>query len=56
MKTGWLLNKGKWYYLDGDGCMVKNTTIEGYSLGSDGAWIQIAQSNIPKTKNVLGLA
>ncbi|EHJ00732.1 hypothetical protein CDLVIII_4205 [Clostridium sp. DL-VIII] len=25
--------------------MVKNTTIEGYSLGSDGAWIQIAQNS-----------
>ncbi|WP_242835777.1 DUF4362 domain-containing protein [Clostridium sp. DL-VIII] len=31
--------------MDSDGCMVKNTTIEGYSLGSDGAWIQIAQNS-----------
>lgn len=40
MQTGWILNGGKYYYLNGDGSMASNTTISGYKLGQDGAWIQ----------------
>lgn len=42
MKTGWLQSpiSNKWYYLYSDGHMASNTTIGGYRLGSDGAWIQ----------------
>jgi hypothetical protein len=40
MKTGWIQSGGKWYYLYSDGHMASNTTIDGYKLGSDGAWIQ----------------
>lgn len=40
MKTGWLLEAGKWYYLYDSGVMARNTVIDGYRLGSDGAWIQ----------------
>lgn len=40
MKTGWILTGGKWYYLYKDGAMAKNTVIDGYRLGSDGAWIR----------------
>ena len=41
MVTGWLKdNNGKWYYLNSDGSMAANTTIDGYKLGSDGAWIR----------------
>lgn len=40
MKTGWVLVGGKWYYLYGSGAMASSTTISGYRLGSDGAWIR----------------
>lgn len=40
MQTGWLKDQDKWYYLSpGTGAMVTNTTIEGRTIGSDGAWI-----------------
>ena len=36
MKTGWLHDTdGNWYYLQSNGAMAKNTTIDGYRLGSD---------------------
>ena len=37
---GWLYTGGKWYYLYSNGVMAKNTTIDGYVVGKDGAWIQ----------------
>ena len=37
--NGWLSSGGKWYYLK-DGVMQKNTTIDGYQIGSDGVWIR----------------
>ena len=40
MKTGWLNDNGTWYYLQSNGAMAKNTTIDGYRLGSNGAWIR----------------
>lgn len=39
MKTGWIELSGKWYYLYSSGEMASSTTINGYKLGSDGAWI-----------------
>lgn len=44
MVTGWRSVSGKWYYLstatDGSGGkMLLNTTIDGYRLGADGAWV-----------------
>ena len=40
MKTGWLQTApGKWYYLKETGAMVKDTTINGYKIGSDGVYI-----------------
>jgi len=42
--TGWKNIDGKWYYFYEDGSssgyMAYNTTIKGYKLGLDGAWIQ----------------
>lgn len=38
MKTGWQLVSGKYYYLYTDGHMAYSTTINGYKLGTDGAW------------------
>lgn len=41
MKTGWIQDaNGKWYYLNSNGAMASNTTIGGYKLGADGAWIK----------------
>ncbi|MCA1322442.1 Ig-like domain-containing protein [Bacillus tianshenii] len=40
MKTGWIQSGGKWYYLYSSGVMAYSTTIGGYRLGADGAWIQ----------------
>jgi SpoIID/LytB domain protein len=40
METGWVYTGGKWYFLYNSGSMAHNTTIDGYKLGSDGAWIQ----------------
>lgn len=40
MKTGWIKDSnGKYYYLNTNGTMAASTTIDGYKLGSDGAWI-----------------
>lgn len=40
MKMGWVLDRGKWYYLYADGRMASNTKIQGYKLGADGEWIR----------------
>ena len=41
MATGWKVVKGNWYYLDpANGAMAANTTVDGYKLGADGAWIK----------------
>ncbi|ACD22260.1 N-acetylmuramoyl-L-alanine amidase family protein [Clostridium botulinum] len=40
MKTGWLNDNGTWYYLDGSGRMLSNTSVNGYTLGANGAWIR----------------
>ncbi|WP_297424898.1 starch-binding protein [Clostridium sp.] len=39
MQTGWLNDNGTWYYLSPSGDMLSDTTIDGYTLGVDGAWI-----------------
>lgn len=40
--TGWKNLDGKWYYFNSNGYMAHDTEIDGYKLGSDGAWIQNA--------------
>ncbi|MCE5221764.1 MAG: cadherin-like beta sandwich domain-containing protein [Clostridium sp.] len=40
MKTGWQNINGEWYYLQSNGVMAKNTKINGYKLGNDGAWVK----------------
>lgn len=40
MQTGWVKDNGKSYYFQEDGSMfVNGTTPDGYTVGSDGAWI-----------------
>ncbi|MCR4702181.1 MAG: hypothetical protein K5665_00800 [Saccharofermentans sp.] len=38
MATGWKQLGGKWYYFYDSGAMASNTVIDGWTLGSDGAW------------------
>ena len=41
MKTGWQLVNGAWYYLyPQTGTMAYSTKIDGYELGSNGAWVK----------------
>ncbi|MBC2567949.1 hypothetical protein HGI78_11475 [Clostridium saccharobutylicum] len=41
MKTGWFQDTaGNWYYANGSGAMLHDTTVGGYTLGSNGAWIR----------------
>ena len=40
MQTGWIQTGGKWYYCNASGAMLSNTTVGGYVLGADGAWIK----------------
>ncbi len=40
MQTGWIQTGGKWYYCNASGAMLANTTVNGYVLGADGAWIK----------------
>lgn len=41
MKVGWQLIGGTWYYLyPQTGMMAYSTTIDGYKLGANGAWIK----------------
>lgn len=37
---GWKLIDGKWYYFNSDGYMAHDIDINGYTLSSDGSWIQ----------------
>ncbi|WP_312502933.1 hypothetical protein [Lacrimispora sp.] len=40
-KSAWQLINGKYYYFNGDGYMLSNTTTpDGYKVNSSGAWIQ----------------
>ena len=39
MKTGWMIDSnGKYYNLQPSGKMSKNTVVDGYKVGTDGAW------------------
>ncbi|MCA1320476.1 SH3 domain-containing protein [Bacillus tianshenii] len=40
MSTGWKEIGGAWYYFYSSGAMAYNTVIDGYKLGSNGAWIR----------------
>jgi hypothetical protein len=33
----WVQLNGKWYYFQSDGTLAVNTTVDGYTIGADGA-------------------
>ncbi|CUU49383.1 cell wall-binding protein [Clostridium beijerinckii] len=45
MKTGWVKDKNNWYYLYDSGEMAKNTSVGGYEVNADGAWIQMKENS-----------
>ena len=51
MKTGWLQDGGKWYYLYSNGVMAHDATVEGYYMGSSGAWINSLGTNTSNTSD-----
>lgn len=40
MQTGWINDNGTWYYCNTSGAMLADTTVDGYVLGVNGAWIK----------------
>lgn len=40
MAVGWKLVNGKWHFFNQSGAMAANTTVQGYKIGKDGAWIK----------------
>lgn len=38
--TGWINDRGIWYYCDSSGAMLADVIIDGYVLNSNGAWIK----------------
>lgn len=42
---GWKQIDGIWYYFLENGYMAHDTTIDGYKLGSDGAWVQSTEKS-----------
>lgn len=50
--VGWRLIDGKWYYFLENGYMAHDVTMDGYKLGSDGAWVQYKQNSSTEDKKV----
>jgi hypothetical protein len=46
MQTGWKQINGNWYYLNSDGAMASNTTVDGYYLSSNGVMEQKSSDNL----------
>lgn len=40
MQTGWINDNGTWYYLSLLGNMLSNTSVDGYTLGENGALVK----------------
>lgn len=48
----WVLIDGKYYYIDKDMRLLYNTTINGYVLGYDGAWVEDDTMDKPTTSKI----
>ncbi|WP_242954144.1 hypothetical protein [Clostridium puniceum] len=40
MQTGWINDNGNCYFCNTSGVMLSNTSVDGYVLGSNGAWVK----------------
>ncbi|OOM54588.1 autolysin [Clostridium beijerinckii] len=40
MATGWVKDGDNWYYLKENGSMAADTTVDGYTVDSTGAWVK----------------
>ena len=40
MKRGWIYDGGNWFYFYSSGQMARDTTIDGYYVNSNGAWVK----------------
>lgn len=50
--TGWLYDEGNWYFLYPQGSMAHDTTVDGYYLYDNGAWIpDWVPENLNSTQN-----
>lgn len=38
--SSWVETDGKWYFVSDTGSMLRSTTVNGYVIGADGAWIK----------------
>lgn len=52
MFNGWLNDNGRWYYLNSSGIMARNTVVDGYKIGADGAWITTTPTGSTTTSNI----
>lgn len=53
--NSWKEINGKWYYFDGVGYMLENTTTpDGYKVGADGAWI-VEESSTSDIEEILSV-
>ena len=50
----WAEIDGKWYYFDQWSIMQHDTTIDGYTVGSDGAWIPADGETAPVQETAAG--
>lgn len=50
MRTGWIKDGDKWYYCQLTGEMAHDTVIDGYTLGSDGAYIVKTSKSVTDAK------
>lgn len=57
-KKGWQQEGIKWYFYNDNGVKVKNTIVQGYKIGEDGAWVEDknnAASNVDNSNDTKGL-
>lgn len=40
IEAGWVQSGSDWYYVNSDGEMLKNTTVDGYTLDKKGRWVK----------------
>lgn len=44
--TGWVNESGKWYYLNSDGSLASNMSVNGYYIDRDGIWDKTGDNRV----------